>query len=399
MSVTETQTDQEIVLGEIGDETWFWVDVDKIFRNRSNPNRMNKEKSEQLEEVVKAKKNDPITISPMTIFYSQRVINSGTLWEIIGDSVSPANTFIICDGQHRHEKALEFDIEKIRARVWKMTETEALRYFHPRQSIHGENDPFLEGKMFKREKDELGLSVEEIVEIYCLPNIQFVTLRIQLVEETSDRVIKLFRESFDDKDRWPGTLTTSHLGAIKGLSKQNQGLMARKILEESWSVAATLVIVKKIKLTKQEKRRIDLDQLTKEEIYPHIFDKNIDVSSLPPLEELMQGYSRTFFNDILPKLREASISVKSTAPSKPSSKGQRFPSAFDGRLIDVEAHNFLDSLIVLNIIDDSSDDASLEELLEKLKKNMGIVTEDSSLMNLLLVAYEAMQVYIRKRGR
>ncbi len=398
MDMAQMPTNQNIVPGEIGDENWFWVDVDKIFSNRFNPNRMSKDKADLLEEVVKARKNDPITISPMNIFYSQRVINSQALQESIGDSVNPLNVFIICDGQHRHEKAIRLGIETIKAHVWRITETQAMRYFHPRQTIHGENDPFKEGKMFKHEKKQNGLSDKEIVEAYCLSNTQYVTLRMQLVDEISNRVIDLFRESFDDKDRWPGTLTTSHLGVIKGLSKKYQELVALGILENHWSVATTIAIVKKIKLAQKERKSIDLNQLTKEQIFPHIFNKDIDVSSLPPLDDLMRGYSMTFFNEILPKLREASISPKSTAGLKSPSIKQEFPSAFEGRLIEVEANNFLDSLIILNIIDDSSYDTSAEELLKNLKKNMRIATEDPSVMNLLLAAFGAMQVYLRKRG-
>jgi len=399
MDMVQMQTNQNIVPGEIGDENWFWVDVDDIFPNRFNPNRMSKDKADLLEEVVKSGKNDPITISPMNIFYSQRVINSGALQETIGHSVNPSNVFIICDGEHRHEKAIKLSIEKIKAHVWRITETQAMRYFHPRQTIHGENDPFKEGKMFKSEKKENGLSDEEIVEAYCLSNTQYVTLRIQLLEEISDKVIRLFRESFDDKDRWPGTLTTSHLGAIKGLSKKYQELVAMGILEKYWSVATTIGIVKKIKLAQRDRKDINFDQLTKEQIFPHIFDKNTDVSSLPPLDELMEGYLKTFFNEILPKLREVSISSKSTADHRSRSIKQEFPSAFEGKLIDVEANNFLDGLIILNIIDDSSYDTSVEELLKNLKKNMSIATKDPSEMNLLLAAFGAMRVYLRKRGR
>ena len=399
MGMEHMQTNQNVVPGEIGDENWFWVDVDKIFSNRFNPNRMSKDKADLLEEIVKTRKNDPITISPMNVFYSQRVINSQALRETIGYAVNPSNVFIMCDGQHRHEKAIELGIETIKAHVWKMTEVQAMRYFHPRQSIHGENDPFKEGKMFKHEMQESGLSVEDIVREYVLSNTQYITLRIQLVDEISDRVINLFRESFDDKDRWPGTLTTSHLGAIKGLSKKYQELVALGILEKHWSVATTIAIVRKIKLAQRERKSIDLDQLTKEQIFPHIFDKNIDVSSLPPLDELMRGYSKTFFNEILPKLREASISPKSTAGPKSRSIKHEFPSAFEGKFIDIEANNFLDGLIILNIMDDSSNDASAEELLKNLKKNMRIATENPSVMNLLLAAFGAMQVYLRKRGR
>jgi hypothetical protein len=399
MDVTEIEIDQKIVPGKIGDQNWFWVDPYKIFPNRFNPNRMSQEKSRLLEKGVEKGNYDPITIAPMNDFYSQRVLNSLDLEETIGTSVNPLDSFIICDGQHRHEKVIKLDIRRIKAHVWRMTETQAMRYFHQRQSVHGEHDPFKEGELFQYEMKENGLSVEKIVEDYCLVNKQYVTLRMELVKEISEPVRKLFYQSFDDKERWPGNLTVSHLGVIKGLTGKNQGLIALGILEKNFSVATTTAVIKKIKLAKTERRSFDLDQLTKEEIFPHIFDKKFDVSSLPSLNELMKRYSRTFFNEVLPKLRQTSISEKPAETSVSDQKKRIRLRAFEGKVIDIEANNFLDGLIVLNVMDDSGDDVPLEELLKKLNKNIQIASEDSSPMNLLLLAFRAMQLYLRKRGR
>ena len=111
------------------------------------------------------------------------------------------STYVIVDGQHRHQAATELKWSELKVDVQDITEEEAKGICYRKSKEHGTIDPFKEAALFKRELDLM--SQKEIAAKYLVDpsTVSHRLSLLKLVPEVLEQVAKMPR----------GTVTPSHL--------------------------------------------------------------------------------------------------------------------------------------------------------------------------------------------
>ena len=202
--------------------------VGNIYPNRLNPNEMERFDVDQLENDIRVDDYDPITISPLEVFYTAKARRDPRVTAIIPNDADPAKTYIISDGYHRHTAATRLGTH-IRAVIKHQTEADAMPHFYRRHRLRGKLNPLKEAEMFRHELDERGISREELVKLYNLSGVSYLKTRLALLNVTTN-VVDLYYEPSKDL---PGRLTISHLRSLSYLPKNLQFAVAMMSLERN----------------------------------------------------------------------------------------------------------------------------------------------------------------------
>ncbi len=217
--------------------------VANIFPNRLNANEMPYDKLMQLKIDVKADDYDAITVSPVDVFYDAKARMDPRVLSVIPADADPKKTYVICDGDHRHQVTSQLGLTHIRVVIRHMTESDAMCHFYRRHQIHGEMDPIKEAELFRQELENRGVTMAKLAEDYNLTSVSYIKTRLSLLNVTME-VISLFYTPPAD---FPGKLLTEHLKSISYLPKNMQYAVAMMSLERNWRIADIRSEVKRLR--------------------------------------------------------------------------------------------------------------------------------------------------------
>jgi len=199
------------------------ISVASIQPNRLNPNEMNLSTQLHLELDMKKGDYDPITISPMNVFYHEAP-------ELITVSLEEAKErYIICDGEHRWMCAKVIMVKEIWAYVQYWTEKDAMAHFVKRQRLRGDLDPLKEAVLFQHEIKVNGRTRDQVISLYNISSMRYLKTRLAILK-VADNVIELFYT----QEEFPGSLSLSHLEHLSRLPNQDQHRVALMSLESNW---------------------------------------------------------------------------------------------------------------------------------------------------------------------
>ena len=217
--------------------------LDSIYPNRLNPNEMDSTDLFVLKNDVRVDNYDPITVSPLGVFYTPEAREDPRVRAVIPDDIDPESTYIICDGFHRYTTASQLKMTHIRGKILHMTERDAMPFFYRRHKLRGKLDPIKEAELFRNEMKERRITAVKLVELYNLRGISYIKTRLSLLNVTTD-VVNLFYEPPEDL---PGRLTTDHLRTLSYLPKNMHFAVAMMSLERNWRVKDLRVEIRRIK--------------------------------------------------------------------------------------------------------------------------------------------------------
>ena len=226
-------------MSEKGEE----IPIGNIYPNRLNPNEMEPVDIKQLKNDVLMDDYDPITVSPLGVFYTAKARKDSRVTAIIPHDADPEKTYIICDGYHRHKAASQIGITHIRAVIKHQTEADAMPHFYRRHRLRGKLEPLKEAELFRHELDERNISRAELVKLYNLSGVSYLKTRLALLNITTE-VVDLYYESPPDL---PGRLTISHLRSLSFIPKNLQFAVAMMSLERNWTILELRAEVRRIK--------------------------------------------------------------------------------------------------------------------------------------------------------
>ena len=278
--------------------------MDRIFPNRFNPNEMDVGMMLLLDRALEEDEYDPIIISPMNVFYrgvdldlvdhdrgDGVVVNLGAI--VSRGVLNPADSYVICDGEHRYKRAKKFRWTTIRVVVWSMTEKDAMPYFYKRHKVHGEFDPLKEAELFQHESVVNGLTLVEIAKKYNLHGKQYIHNRLKLLQ-VSASVMNLF---YEPPEGSPGRLSITHLRVLSFLPKGLQKPVALMSLERNWTSKDIEAEVRRIKEGKGIRGPTAKKEAPDEPPPPRIEDEDkpeLDEKPLVPEEVLFEEYPEEF---------------------------------------------------------------------------------------------------------
>ena len=129
-----SEVSQRTVEPEVAsDEKTVLINLDQVFENNYNSNKMGDEVYGRLVENMKKERIDPIEVRPR---------GDGT-WEII-------------DGKHRVQSARQLGWTTIPCRIRDVTVDRAVEINYAKNQLRGNVDPWLEGELFNRYWQQLG---------------------------------------------------------------------------------------------------------------------------------------------------------------------------------------------------------------------------------------------------
>lgn len=215
------------------------IRLELVFEKRLDSNVMSEEKQERLLVDVRNDDYNPITISPMYVYYPQEVSDK------LHPEVDPQEAYIICDGKYRYRTVKKLGLRTIKRVVKSVTEKDSLPHFYKRQRIHGHIDPFREAELFLFERVVNKRSRKEITQLYGLASENYIKTRMKLVN-VAENVIKLFYEH-EPTEEMPGRLTFTHLRDLSVVPRRQQKGIALLVLERNWGTREMMAEIRRVK--------------------------------------------------------------------------------------------------------------------------------------------------------
>lgn len=210
--------------------------VDLIEPNRLNANVMGVDLMSDLETDMAALDYNPITVSPMLIFYKDHP-------EVITIPLEEARErYVICDGEHRWLSNKNAGLETIWCLIEYWIEKDAMAHFYKRQRIKGELDPLKEAVLFQHEIRVNGRTRKWVIEEYNVPSMKYLKTRLAILKLT-DAVVGLFYT----QEEYPGILSISHLENLSRLPPNDQYMVAEMSLERNWTRDLLIDEIRRIK--------------------------------------------------------------------------------------------------------------------------------------------------------
>jgi ParB/RepB/Spo0J family partition protein len=222
------------------------ISLKRLQPNKWNPNVMQETEFKALKEDMKThepEEIDSLLVSPYLTFYPcEDTEENRKLY-----AENPI--YVIVDGEHRWNAAIELEWSDIPCEVRELSEEEAKGICYRKNKDRGSIDPFKEAALFKTELELL--SQKEIAEKY-LVDPSTVSHRLSL--------LKLVPEVIKQIEKLPrGTITTSHLEPIATLPEAEQkkfALVQPYNKEQTKSVQEIAEAVKRTKAELVEKEAL-----------------------------------------------------------------------------------------------------------------------------------------------